>query len=140
MEATSSLDQRRWVISFNNSRVISRGRPSLTYRFEDTIIWERWHFWRSENNYRLIQCIRGLCSSDPCPCIFKLSLQVPWIDSSIIIVEEWKYALECWRMNLVFIQSNEWQLHAPINIVKNRLAHVHMMAKKKSSHESQCQL
>ncbi len=38
-------------------------------------------FWRSEIiiDYRLIQCIRGFCSS-PLP-IFKLSLQVPWIDS-----------------------------------------------------------
>ncbi len=52
-----------------------------TDRFEDTIVWERWHFWRSEINivYSLIQCIRGFCSS-PLP-IFKLSLQVPWIDS-----------------------------------------------------------
>ncbi len=51
-----------------------------TYRFEDTIVWERWSFWRSEINidYRLIQCIRGFCSSS-LP-IFKLSLQVPWID------------------------------------------------------------
>ncbi len=56
-----------------------------TYRFEDTIVWERWHFWRSEINinYRLIECIRGFCSS-PLP-ILKLSLQAPWIDSSICI-------------------------------------------------------
>ena len=53
-----------------------------TYRFEDTIVWERWHFWRSEINidYRLIQYIKALCWS-PLP-IFKLSLQVPWIDSN----------------------------------------------------------
>ena len=40
-----------------------------TYRFEDTIVWERWHFWRSEINidYHLIQCIRGFCSYLPCP-------------------------------------------------------------------------
>ena len=52
-----------------------------TYRLEDTIAWERWHFWRSEINiyYRLIQCIRGFCSSPL--SISKLSLQVPWIDS-----------------------------------------------------------
>ncbi len=57
-------------------------RKRLTYRFEDTIVWERWYFWRSEINidYRMIQCIRGFCLS-PLP-IFKLSLQVPWIDSS----------------------------------------------------------
>ncbi len=57
-----------------------RKRP--TYRFEDNIFWARWYFWRSEINidYRLIQCIRGFCSS-PLPT-FKLSLRVPWIDSS----------------------------------------------------------
>ncbi len=56
------------------------------HRFEDTIVWERCYFWRSEINidYRLIQCIRGFCSS-PLP-ILKLSLQVPWIDSSIVHV------------------------------------------------------
>ncbi len=45
-----------------------------------TIVWERWNFLRSEINidHCLIQCIRGFCSS-PLP-IFKLSLQVPWID------------------------------------------------------------
>ncbi len=59
-----------------------RKRP--TYRFEDTIVWKKWHFWRSEINidYHLIQCIRGFCSS-PLP-IFKLSVQVPWIDSNLI--------------------------------------------------------
>ncbi len=53
-----------------------------TYRFEDTIVLEKGHFWISEINidYRLIQCIRGFCSP-PLP-IFKFSLQVPWIDSS----------------------------------------------------------
>ncbi len=58
----------------------TRKRP--TYRCEDTIVWERWYFWRSEINidYRLLQFIRGFCSS-PMP-IFKLSLQVAWIDSS----------------------------------------------------------
>ncbi len=58
----------------------------LTYRFEDTIVCERWHFWRSEINidYRLIQCIRGFCSS-PLP-IFKLTLQVRWIGSSRVIL------------------------------------------------------
>ncbi len=32
-----------------------RKRPK--YRFEDTIVWERWYFWRPEINidYRLIQ-------------------------------------------------------------------------------------
>ncbi len=56
-----------------------RKRP--TCRIEDTIVWERWYLWRSEINidYRLIQCVSGFCSS-PLP-IFKLSLQVPWIDS-----------------------------------------------------------
>ncbi len=53
-----------------------------TYWFEDTIVWERWQSWRSEINYRLIQCIRGFCSSS-LP-IFKLSLQVPWIDCSTL--------------------------------------------------------
>ncbi len=52
-----------------------------TYRFEDTIVWERWYFWTFDILiYRLIQCIRGFCSSH-LP-IFKLSLQVSWIDSS----------------------------------------------------------
>ncbi len=57
-----------------------RKRP--TYRFEDTIVGRVWYFWRSEIHidYRLIQCIRGFCSS-PLP-IFKLSLKVPWIDLS----------------------------------------------------------
>ncbi len=43
-----------------------RKRP--THRFEDNIVWERWHFWRSEINtdFCLIQCIRCFCSS-PCP-------------------------------------------------------------------------
>ncbi len=56
-----------------------RKRP--TYRFEYTIVWERWYFWGSEINidYRLIQCIRRFCSS-PLP-IFRFCLQVPWIDS-----------------------------------------------------------
>ena len=74
-----------------------------TYGFEDTIVWERWHFWRSEINldYHLIQCIRGFCSS-PLP-IFKLSLQVPWINSNKVIG---KYANELpnlhilWRIQL----------------------------------------
>ena len=50
---------------------------SPTYRFENTIVRERCHFWKCEINidYRLIQYIRGFCSS-PLP-IFKLSLQVP---------------------------------------------------------------
>ncbi len=61
-----------------------RKRP--TYRFEDTIVWERWHFWRYEINidYPLIQCIRGFHSS-PLP-IFKLSLQVPCIYSSHLTI------------------------------------------------------
>ncbi len=39
-----------------------------TYRFGDTIVWERWHFWRAEINidYCLIQCIRGFIHL-PCP-------------------------------------------------------------------------
>ncbi len=60
-----------------------RKRP--IYRFEDTIVWERWYIGRFEINidYRLIQCIRGFCSS-PLP-ILKLSLQVPRIDSNRLI-------------------------------------------------------
>ncbi len=51
----------------------------------------RWYFWRSEINidYRLIQYIRGFCSS-PLP-IFKLSLQVAWIDSSMYELSIWCY-------------------------------------------------
>ena len=49
--------------------------------FEGTIVWERWYFWRSEINIdnHLIQCITCYFSWLP---IFKLSLQVPWIDSN----------------------------------------------------------
>ncbi len=77
------LTDENAIYSTLYTRVDSLGickRP--TYRFEDSIDWERWYFWRSGINiyYRLIQCIRGFCSS-PLP-IFKLSLQVPWIDSS----------------------------------------------------------
>ncbi len=51
-----------------------------TYRFENTIVWERWHLWRSEINIDccLILYIKSFCSS-PLP-IFKLSLQIPWIN------------------------------------------------------------
>ncbi len=67
-----------------------RKRP--TYQVQDTIVWERWYFWRSEINidYHLIQCFRGFCSS-PLP-IFKLSLLVPWIDSRLIEVYLGPYA------------------------------------------------
>ncbi len=60
-----------------------------TYRFDGTIVWERSHFWRSEINidYCLIQCIIVFCSSHQ--PIFKLSLLVPWIDSTFLNV---------WRM------------------------------------------
>ncbi len=49
------------------------------------IVWERWHFWRSEINIELSISVRYstsqfFCSSPALP-IFKLSLQVPWIDS-----------------------------------------------------------
>ena len=63
-------------------RIDSRDlQMSNVYQFEDTTVWERWHFLRSQINidYSLIQCIRGFCSY-PLP-IFNLSLQVPWIDS-----------------------------------------------------------
>ncbi len=52
---------------------------------------ERWHFWRSHINidYRLIQCVRGFCSS-PLP-IFKHGLQVHWIDHSSLIQREREY-------------------------------------------------
>ncbi len=39
------------------------------YRFEDTIVWERWHFWRSEVNidYRQMQYITVFFTHIPCP-------------------------------------------------------------------------
>ena len=54
--STTRLESIQWICK----------RP--TYRFEYTIVWERWHFWRSEINidYRLIQCIRGFVHL-PCP-------------------------------------------------------------------------
>ncbi len=74
-----------------------------TYRFEDTIVCERWYFWRSEINidYRMIQCIRGFCSS-PLP-IFKLGLQVPWIDSNANVQMLTKLCLiiiNCLQLNI----------------------------------------
>ena len=71
----------------NGLESIQRICKRPTYRFEDTIVWKRWHFWRSEINigYRLIQCvcISGFCSS-PCPSsnVVYRSLESTWIDSN----------------------------------------------------------
>ncbi len=96
--STTRLESIQWIFK----------RP--TNRFEYNNVWERWHFWISEINidYRLIQCIRGFCSS-PLP-IFKLSLQVPWIDSSIplsvVNASLFMYAIE--KGGIVSIEMSNW--------------------------------
>ncbi len=100
-----------------------------TCRFENTIVWERWHFWRSEINidYCLIQCIRGFCSS-PLP-IFKLCIQVPWIDSKPFInVNKKKKNLLKWtgkpicqsmeNMNTDTVQSRQWSIVYKLDMKK----------------------
>ena len=83
-----------------------------TCRFESTIVWKRWHFWTSEINminirYRTSQFF---CSS-PLP-IFKLCLQVLWIDS--------KHKLE--TLTPVFLMGLIWWVWID--------CHLHLILKK----------
>ncbi len=54
--------------------------------------------WNHYIDYRLIQCIRGFCSS---PLPIKLCLQVPWIDSNdfMICLDMW-HDLKCFNFML----------------------------------------
>ncbi len=45
------VSQSRWRTNKKSSKESIQGiRKRPTYRFENTIVWERWHFWRSEIN------------------------------------------------------------------------------------------
>ncbi len=119
------LPNQVWVESIQGIR------KGPTYRFEDPIVWERWHFRRSAINidYRLIQCIIVLIISLP---IFKLSLQVPWIiellESILIktgrpihIVKSWMEKTLLWIMipNFTNSKNTHTNTHTPTQKIIN---------------------
>ncbi len=67
-----------------------RKRP--THRFEDTIVWERWYFWRSEINidYRLIYSASEVFVDLPCP---SSNLVYRSLESTLINVSRRRYQM-----------------------------------------------